>query len=114
MFGVYNFEWSAMLWTGKSEFLLVNLFRQPIGAMIRLDAINKLIAACARQAGIERVTPPRLAARVRQSTVLNEIAALRGARVDEFAQVYLHPDPSRLRKVVELVHSPRESSWIDW
>ena len=60
LFDVYEFERFAVPRAAESDFLLVNLFREPIGAPMRADAINELIAVCSRRAGIEHVTPHRL------------------------------------------------------
>jgi len=38
--------------------VLVNLFRAPVGAPMRLDAVNDLIAAASRRAGIDPVLRP--------------------------------------------------------
>ena len=57
VFDVYEFERFAVPRAGESDFLLVNLFREPIGAPMRPDAINELIAACSRRAGIDHPTP---------------------------------------------------------
>ena len=45
VFDVYEFERFAVPRAGESDFLLVNLFREPVGAPMRPDAINELIAA---------------------------------------------------------------------
>src|SRR6201993_4746427 len=60
VFDVYEYERFAVPRAGESDFLLVNLFREPIGAPMRPDAINEVITACSRRAGIEHVTPHRL------------------------------------------------------
>jgi integrase/recombinase XerD len=118
VFDVHEFERFAVPRAGESDFLLVNLFREPIGAPMRPDAINELIAACSRRAGIERVTPHRLRHAFGSNLAdagagLDEIAALMGHASMSSSQVYLHPDPGRLRKAVERVRSPRELAGID-
>ena len=102
----------------ESDFLLVNLFREPIGAPMRPDAINELIAACSRRAGIERMTPHRLRHAFGSNLAdagagLDEIAALMGHASMSSSQVYLHPDPARLREAVDRVRSPRELAGTD-
>ena len=42
----YEFERFAVPRARESDFLLVNLFREPIGAPMRQDSINEVIAAC--------------------------------------------------------------------
>ncbi len=103
---------------GESDFLLVNLFREPIGAPVRPDAINEVITACSRRAGIEHVTPHRLRHAFGSNLAdagsgLDEIATLMGHASMSSSQVYLHPDPGRLREAVDRVQSPRELAGTD-
>jgi integrase/recombinase XerD len=117
-FDAYAFERFAVPGTGESDFLLVNLFREPIGAPMRPDAINELIAACSRRAGIEHVTPRRLRHAFGSNLAdagsgLDEIATLMGHASMSSSQVYLHPDPARLRAAVERVPSPRGPAGTD-
>ena len=118
VFDVYEFERFAVPRAAESDFLLVNLFREPIGAAMRPDAINEVIAACARRAGIEHVTPHRLRHAVGSNLAdagagLDEIAALMGHASMSSSQVYLHPDPARLREAVDRVPSPRGLAGVD-
>src|SRR6516164_3129295 len=118
LFDVYEFERFAVPRAAESDFLLVNLFREPIGAAMRPDAINEVIAACARRAGIEHVTPHRLRHAFGSNLAdagagLDEIAALMGHASMSSSQVYLHPDPARLREAVDRVRSPRELAGTD-
>src|SRR6516164_5990217 len=118
VFDVYEFERFAVPRAAESDFLLVNLFREPIGATMRPAAINEVIAACARRAGIEHVTPHRLRHAFGSNLAdagagLDEIAALMGHASMSSSQVYLHPDPARLREAVDRVRSPRELAGTD-
>src|SRR6516165_6221217 len=118
LFDVYEFERFAVPRAAESDFLLVNLFREPMGAPMRPDAINEVIAACARRAGIEHVTPHRLRHAFGSNLAdagagLDEIAALMGHASMSSSQVYLHPDPARLREAVDRVRSPRELAGTD-
>ena len=111
VFDVYEFERFAVPRAAESDFLLVNLFREPIGAPMRPDAINELIAACSRRAGIEHVTPHRLRHAFGSNLAdagagLDEIATLMGHASMSSSQVYLHPDPARLREAVDRVPVP--------
>jgi integrase/recombinase XerD len=113
VFDVYEFERFAAPRAAESDFLLVNLFREPIGAPMRPDAINEVITGCARRAGIEHVTPHRLRHAFGSNLAdagagLDEIATLMGHASMSSSQVYLHPDPARLREAVDRVASPRE------
>jgi len=40
--------------------VFVNLFRSPVGAPMRLDAVNDLVAAAARRAGIASLHPHQM------------------------------------------------------
>ena len=111
-FDGYEFERFAVPRAAESDFLLVNLFREPIGAPMRPDAINEVIGACARRAGIEHVTPHRLRHAFGSNLAdagagLDAIAALMGHASMSSSQVYLHPNPARLREAVDRVGSPR-------
>ncbi|MBX9978706.1 MAG: site-specific integrase, partial [Mycobacterium gordonae] len=117
-FDGYEFERFAVPRAGESDFLLVNLFREPIGTPMRPDAINELITACSLRAGIEHVTPHRLRHAFGSNLAdagsgLDEIATLMGHASMSSSQVYVHPDPGRLREAVDRVHSPRELAGTD-
>ena len=53
-FDAYEFERLAVPRRAAGDFVLVNLFREPVGAPMRPDAIGALIAAAARRAGLAR------------------------------------------------------------
>lgn len=117
-FDGYEFERLAVSRARESDFLLVNLFHEPIGAPMRPDAINEVITGCSRRAGIARVTPHRLRHAFGSNLAdagsgLDEIATLMGHASMSSSQVYLHPDPGRLREAVDRVPSPRALSGID-
>ena len=113
-FDGYEFERLAVPRAGESDFLLVNLFREPVGAPVRPDAINALVAACSRRAGLPRAVRPHQLRHAFGSNLadagsgLDEIAELLGHAAMSSSQVYLHPDPARLRDAVDRVPSPRE------
>ena len=96
-----------------SDFLVVNLFRRPLGAPVRPDAINDLLRACSRRAGLEVAVAPHQLRHAFGSNVadagaaLDVIADLLGHRSVASSQVYLHPDPARLRRAVDAVGTPR-------
>lgn len=112
-FDAYVFERLGVADASGSDFLLVNLFREPIGASMPPDAINELLTAAGRRAGLRRrVTPHQLRHAFGSNladagATLDEIAALLGHRSMSSSQVYLHPDPARLREAVERVPTPR-------
>lgn len=113
-FDGYEFERLAVPRAGESDFLLVNLFREPVGAPVRPDAINELMSACSRRAGLRRAVRPHQLRHAFGSNLadagsgLDEIAELLGHAAMSSSQVYLHPDPTRLRDAVDRVPSPRE------
>ena len=113
-FDVYEFERLAVPRARESDFVFVNLFREPIGAPMPPDAINALIAELSKRAGLgRRVTPHQLRHAFGSNLMdaggsLDEVQHLLGHASVASTQVYLHPDPSRLRDAVERVPTPRE------
>lgn len=113
-FDGYQLERLTVPRAGESDFLLVNLFRDPVGAPMRPGAINELLSACSRRAGLPRQVRPHQLRHAFGSNLadagsgLDEIAELLGHASMSSSQVYLHPDPARLRDAVERVPSPRE------
>jgi site-specific recombinase XerD len=115
-FDGYEFERLGVERASESDFVLVNLFRGPIGAPMRPDAINELMTACSRRAGLDTPVRPHQLRHAFGSNLadaggsLDEIAELLGHASMSSSQVYLHPDPGRLRHAVERVSSPREQT----
>ena len=113
-FDGYEFERLAVPRAGESDFVLVNLFREPVGAPMRPDAINELMAAARGGPGwTGRCRPHQLRHAFGSNLAdagggLDEIAELLGHASMSSSQVYLHPDPARLREAVDRVPSPRE------
>lgn len=113
-FDGYEFERLAVPRAGESDFLLVNLFREPVGAPMRPDAINELMSGCSRRAGLRPPVRPHQLRHAFGSNLadagsgLDEIAELLGHAAMSSSQVYLHPDRSRLRDAIDRVPSPRE------
>jgi integrase len=112
-FDGYEFERLSVPGAGESDFVLVNLFRSPVGAPLRPDAVNELITACSRRAGLDpAVTPHRLRHAFGSNLAdagsgLDEIAELLGHASVRSSKVYLHPDPARLREAIDRVPNPR-------
>ena len=117
-FDTYEFERAVVPAAAGSDLVLVNLFRAPVGAPMRLDAINDLVAAAARRAGISPVLRPHQLRHAFGSNVadagggIDVIADLLGHVSAVSSQVYLHPDPARLREAVEKVPSPRAGTAV--
>jgi integrase/recombinase XerD len=108
-FDTYYLERAAVAAAADSDFVLVNLFRPPVGAPMRLDAINDLIAAASRRAGIDPAVRPHQLRHSFGSNVadagsgIDVIASLLGHSWVSSSQVYVHPDPARLRDAVDRV-----------
>ena len=115
-FDTYVFERMTVPRAAAGDFVVVNLFREPIGAPMRPDAIGELLAAASRRAGLPRaVTPHRLRHAFGSNAAdagcgIDVVADLLGHASVSSSQVYLHPDPGRLRAAVDLVPSPREQA----
>ncbi len=113
-FDQYAAERHERMGAGGSDFLLVNLFRPPLGSPVTPDAIGDLIEALARRAGVqEHVAPHRMrhgfASNVADADgTIDEIQNLLGQSQPASAQPYLHPSPGRLRAAIERVPVPRE------
>lgn len=111
-FDTYQLERAAAAAAAASDFVLVNLFRPPAGAPMRLDAINELVAAASRRAGIDPPVRPHQLRHAFGSNVadagigIDVVASLLGHSWVSSSQVYVHPDPARLREAVDRVPSP--------
>jgi len=115
-FDTYVFERMTVPGAATGDFVVVNLFREPLGAPMRPDGIGELLAAASRRAGLPRaVTPHRLRHAFGSNAAdagcgIDVVADLLGHASVSSSQVYLHPDPGRLRAAVDLVPSPREQT----
>lgn len=98
------------------DFLLVNLFRPPLGNPITPDAINDLFEDLSTRAGMSRAISPHqcrhaFASNLADSgALLDEIQRLMGHTSPSSSQPYLHPSASRLRAAVDRVPTPRALS----
>jgi integrase/recombinase XerD len=117
-FDTYLFERMRVPQAGDSDFALVNLFRAPLGAPMRPDAVGELLAAASRRAGLATaVTPHQLRHAFGSNAAdagcgIDVVADLLGHASVSSSQVYLHADPARLRAAVDLVASPREQAGV--
>ncbi|MGH3283966.1 MAG: tyrosine-type recombinase/integrase, partial [Streptosporangiaceae bacterium] len=117
-FDSYEFERMALKEAAGSDFVFVNLFRGQLGAPMRLDAVNDLVAAAAARAGIDPPPRPHQMRHAFASNVLDaggaldEVQDLLGHASISSTQVYAHPDPSRLRAAVDKVPSPRDAAGV--
>ncbi|HYN73847.1 MAG TPA: tyrosine-type recombinase/integrase [Nakamurella sp.] len=110
----YALERARVPRAADGDFVLVNLFREPLGAPMRPDAIGELLAAASRRAGLPAPVRPHQLRHAFGSNAadagcgIDVIADLLGHTSVSSSQVYLHPDPGRLRAAVDLVPSPLE------
>jgi len=117
-FDTYEFERRRVLGVGGSDFVFINLCREPVGAPMRLDAVNDLVAAACQRSGLtEVVTPHQLrhafGSNVADANVgLDVVQELLGHASISSTQVYVHPDEARMRAAVDLVPSPRETTAV--
>ncbi len=112
-FDTYEFERMRVPRAALSDFVLVNLFREPVGAPMRPDAVGGLVTAACVRAGLERAVTAHQLRHACGSNLLDAGGALDEAQdilghaSPSATQVYLHPDPARLRAAVDRVPSPR-------
>ena len=116
VFDVYEFERMRVADAADSDFVFVNLFRGTLGAPMRPDAIGELMAAASRRAGLDVAVRPHQLRHAYGSNIVDAgagidvVADLLGHAAVSSSQIYLHPDPSRLRAAVDAVPSPREQA----
>ena len=109
----YVMERSGVAAAAAGDFVFVNLFRPPLGAPMKTDAVNDLFAALSRRAGLDAGVRPHAMRHAFASNVLDvggaldEVQLLLGHASASSTQVYVHPDPHRLRRAVESVGSLR-------
>lgn len=110
----YVLERMAMPHGVDSDFVLVNLFAEPLGAPMMADGITELLGRLSKRAQLDRRVTPRMLRRAAGSNLADagggqdEIAALLDHARLSSAEPYLTPAPDRLRDAVESVPSPRE------
>jgi integrase/recombinase XerD len=101
------------------DFLLVNLFRPPLGAPVTPEAVGELFTALSARAGLARaVTPHRCrhafgSNLAEAGALLDEIQGLLGHASPSSSTVYIHPSAARLRDAVERVALPPEMAGKD-
>ena len=112
-FDTYVLERISVPQAADGDFVVVNLFRAPIGAPMRPDAIGELLAAASKRAGLTPAVRPHQLRHAFGSNVadagagIDVVADLLGHATVGSSQVYLHPDRSRLRAAVDAVPGPR-------
>ena len=117
-FDTYQLERMTVPKAADSDFVFVNLFRGSIGAPMRPDAVGGMLAAASCRAGIDTPIRPHQLRHACGSnladagTGIDVIAELLGHTAVSSSQVYVHPDPTRLRAAVDAVPSPREQAAV--
>ncbi|MER5603257.1 tyrosine-type recombinase/integrase [Streptomyces sp. NPDC002265] len=110
---LYYEERYRLLGSGGSDFLLVNLFRAPLGEPMSPEAIGELLERLSCRAGLDRRVGAHMARRAFASNVADaggapdEVAAVLGQRSLDSQGPYVFPDPQRVRAAVDRVPSPR-------
>jgi integrase/recombinase XerD len=108
-FDQYGLERDACRPARVCDFVLVNLFREPVGAPVRPGALNELLADLSRRAGLERQVHPHMLRHsfatglIEAGGTLDEAQVLLGHASIASVQVYMHPSQQRLRAAVERV-----------
>lgn len=99
----------------SSDFVLVNVFAEPLGRPMRPAAINELLGRLSQRARLGRVVHPHALRHAFGSNLmdaggtLDETQQLLRHAAITSTQVYLHPDQTRLRDAVERVSLGRPS-----
>ncbi len=113
-FDTYELERMRLRQAADSDFVFVNLFRDPLGAPMRPDAVGELLAAASRRAGLDRAVRPHQLRHACASNIadagagIDVVADLLGHAFVSSSRIYVHRNSSRLREAVEMVPSPRE------
>ena len=108
-YDTYWFEREECRPARRCDFVLVNLFGEPLGAPMRPGALNELLAALSRRASLARDVHPHMLRHCFGSNVLeaggavDEAQALLGHACPASTQVYLHPSHDRLRQAIDRV-----------
>jgi site-specific recombinase XerD len=117
-FDTYQLERMRVPRAAASDFVVVNLFREPVGAPMRPDTIGELLTAASRRAGLDQPIRPHQLRHACGSNLadagggIDVVADLLGHASVSSSKVYLHPDPGRLRAAVDAVPSPREQAGV--
>jgi site-specific recombinase XerD len=104
----YVFERAECPQAESSDFVLVNLFRQPLGTPMPPDALGDLITSLASRAGLNRRVTAHMLRHAYGSNVvdaggtLDEVQELLGHASMSSTQVYMHPAPARTHPAARL------------
>lgn len=117
-FDTYELERTTVPWAAYGDFVFVNLFRGQVGAPMRPDAVGELLAAASRRADLDAPVRPHQLRHACGSNLadagngIDVVADLLGHASVSSSQVYVHPDPARLRSAVDAVPSPRVQAGV--
>ncbi|MEU1073501.1 MULTISPECIES: tyrosine-type recombinase/integrase [unclassified Streptomyces] len=109
----YVFERAGYAGAEASDFMFVNLFREPLGVPMKPGAINELVTGLGARAGLERHVTPHQLRHAFSGNVLDaggtidELQVLLGQSSPRSSLPYQHPAEQRLREAVERVATPR-------
>lgn len=89
------------------DFVLVNLWSEPLGAPMKRDRVQALLRALSRRAGLERPIHPHMLRHSAgtawaRATGISEAQSLLGHASPSSTDVYLHPDEGDMREAVRL------------
>ena len=89
------------------DFVLVNLWSEPLGAPIKKDRVQALLRALSRRAGLERPIHPHMLRHSAgtawaRATGISEAQSLLGHASPSSTGVYLHSDEDDMREAVRL------------
>lgn len=115
-YDAYAAERDECVEAAASDFVLVNLFADPVGRPMRPGAINELFARLSKRADLDRVVHPHSlrhafgSSAIEAGATLDEVQELLRHASITSTQVYLHPGSNRLRQAVERVDLGRSGS----
>ncbi|MEV6849375.1 tyrosine-type recombinase/integrase [Actinoplanes sp. NPDC051411] len=95
-----------------SDYVLVNLYREPLGRPMSLKSINDLVARLAKRAGLERHIAPHMLRHafgtqvMEASGAIDVVQKLLGHLKISSTQVYIHPSSERQRAAVNAIAFP--------
>ena len=105
----YWFERDECLSARGCDFVLVNLFRAPLGAPMRPGALNELLSALSRRAGLARDVHPHMPRHGFGSNVLDS-----GGALDETQALLGHASPASTQVYLnsQELHKPGEKPQV--
>jgi integrase/recombinase XerD len=89
------------------DFVLVNLYHEPIGRPMSADTVRKWLAGLSGRAGLERTLVPHMFRHatanelLRRGAAIDVVKELLGHASIETTQMYLNPDADALREAVD-------------